>query len=259
MWFAKTANGFRGWFHAIRGNGLVRTGLAAGDFTVTVVDDADTTSTTPTVSESSVLSGLYYFDIPSAFFSTNGTGDYGVSVVINTRSGPSTSPHVRTAFGKVLRINTQDIDDIPTSGVGDWTSGEKEQIRDALGVAGTKTTATGGQLQNKAEPGDEMDLVTDALDSGSLATTATNEIRDAILGTVLESNVLGLTLSQQINLIRKILNNRLELKNGGAGDSNWVLYDDDDASIAQTWDVTDKDGGDITLVASTPARRTRGS
>lgn len=30
---------------------------------------------------------------------------------------------------------------------GDWTSGEKEQIRDALGVDGTKTAATGGQLQ----------------------------------------------------------------------------------------------------------------
>jgi len=31
---------------------------------------------------------------------------------------------------------------------GDWTSGEREQIRDALGVTGTKTTATGGQLQD---------------------------------------------------------------------------------------------------------------
>ena len=30
----------------------------------------------------------------------------------------------------------------------DWTTGEKEQIRDALGVAGTKTAATGGQLQS---------------------------------------------------------------------------------------------------------------
>lgn len=28
-----------------------------------------------------------------------------------------------------------------------WTSGEKAEIRDALGVTGAKTTATGGQLQ----------------------------------------------------------------------------------------------------------------
>ena len=32
-------------------------------------------------------------------------------------------------------------------GSSDWTSGEKENIRDALGVNGTKTTASGGQLQ----------------------------------------------------------------------------------------------------------------
>jgi hypothetical protein len=33
------------------------------------------------------------------------------------------------------------------SGLVDWTSGEREQIRSALGVDGTKTAATGGQLQ----------------------------------------------------------------------------------------------------------------
>lgn len=33
-------------------------------------------------------------------------------------------------------------------GTGDWTGGEKEQIRDALGVTGAKTTAVGGQLQD---------------------------------------------------------------------------------------------------------------
>ena len=33
-------------------------------------------------------------------------------------------------------------------GSSDWTSSEKEQIRNALGVDGTKTDATGGKLQN---------------------------------------------------------------------------------------------------------------
>jgi hypothetical protein len=33
-------------------------------------------------------------------------------------------------------------------GTADWTTGEKEQIRDALGVTGDKTAATGGQLQD---------------------------------------------------------------------------------------------------------------
>lgn len=36
-------------------------------------------------------------------------------------------------------------------GSSDWTDPEKEQIRDALGVDGTKNAATGGQLQNKSE------------------------------------------------------------------------------------------------------------
>lgn len=39
------------------------------------------------------------------------------------------------------------LNDIPLTGSGDWTTTEKENIRDALGVTGTKTTASGGQLQ----------------------------------------------------------------------------------------------------------------
>jgi len=41
-------------------------------------------------------------------------------------------------------------DAILTAGIKDWTNSELEQIRDALGVDGTKTTATGGQLQDVA-------------------------------------------------------------------------------------------------------------
>ena len=36
---------------------------------------------------------------------------------------------------------------VTDSGAGDWSAAEKEQIRDALGVGGTKTAAAGGQLQ----------------------------------------------------------------------------------------------------------------
>jgi hypothetical protein len=36
---------------------------------------------------------------------------------------------------------------VDAGGAADWTTGEREQIRDALGVDGTKTAATGGQLQ----------------------------------------------------------------------------------------------------------------
>lgn len=47
---------------------------------------------------------------------------------------------------------------VTDSGAGDWSVAEKEQLRDALGIGGTKTPASGGQLQNKAEPGDAMTL-----------------------------------------------------------------------------------------------------
>lgn len=40
----------------------------------------------------------------------------------------------------------------------DWAANEREQIREALGIDGNKTAATGGQLQNKTEPGDAMQL-----------------------------------------------------------------------------------------------------
>lgn len=40
------------------------------------------------------------------------------------------------------------LDTLPTSGTGDWTAGEKENIRAALGVTGTKTAGSGGTLQS---------------------------------------------------------------------------------------------------------------
>ncbi|NRA92516.1 MAG: hypothetical protein HRU26_07495, partial [Psychroserpens sp.] len=53
------------------------------------------------------------------------------------------------------RFTVKALEQAPAGGGGggssDWTNSEKEQIRDALGVAGSKTTASGGQLQNKSE------------------------------------------------------------------------------------------------------------
>lgn len=52
--------------------------------------------------------------------------------------------------GAVYRFTTNALEMAPAGGGGgggDWTAAEREQIRDALGVNGTKTAATGGQLQ----------------------------------------------------------------------------------------------------------------
>lgn len=50
---------------------------------------------------------------------------------------------------------------------GDWTDAEQEQIRDALGIDGTKTSATGGQLQGiQNQPsGAGFDPETDSLEA----------------------------------------------------------------------------------------------
>ena len=57
-------------------------------------------------------------------------------------------------------------------------------------------------------------------------------------------------------LVKKILANKLELADGDT--ANWVLYDDDDASVLATWDVTDKTDGPIEEQPYSNSNRTRG-
>jgi hypothetical protein len=63
-------------------SGAPRTGLGAGDFTVTVRNPQDTASSNPSVSE--VGGGMYRFTIPAAFTTTHGAGEYGITVELTT-------------------------------------------------------------------------------------------------------------------------------------------------------------------------------
>jgi len=64
------------YFFAVRtGSGAPRTGAAAS-ITVTVRDPANTVSSTPSVTE--VAGGLYFVDVPNAFTTANGAGQYGI-------------------------------------------------------------------------------------------------------------------------------------------------------------------------------------
>jgi hypothetical protein len=112
MWFTAQDNGYRGWFIVKDNAGNLRTGLAAGDFTVTVIEPNDGDSNNPSVSESGELSGTYYFDVPSAFLITYGNGEYNVTVEVNTFAGPSGPPNVRDVINSVLQVSTNDFDDI---------------------------------------------------------------------------------------------------------------------------------------------------
>lgn len=111
MWFEKQSNSFRAWMHVASSSGVVRTGLLAGAFTVTVRDPADAVSTSPTVAESAAVPGLYYFDIPSAFLVANGVGHYGVLVEVS-----ATAPNLRATASEVLRISQKDFDDLVSGG-----------------------------------------------------------------------------------------------------------------------------------------------
>lgn len=110
--FTKTATSYRGWVAVVRSTGALRTGAVAGDFTVTIVDPADSTSTTTSVTESTQKPGLYYFDVSSVFLTANGVGSYGITVEVDI----TTSPKVTDSLGAILKVTSQDLDDLAVPG-----------------------------------------------------------------------------------------------------------------------------------------------
>ncbi len=73
-------------------------------------------------------------------------------------------------------------------------------------------------------------------------------------------NILSDNVEIRTLLIRKILTNRIELFDGGTApnDANWILYDDNDSDVLATWDITDKDDGDIEQEEYTDSTRSKG-
>jgi hypothetical protein len=137
LWFTRQTRGIRGYFLAIRGNGLLRTGLDPDDFVVTIVEPADGDSNNPAVAESVEKPGLYYFDVPTGFLGTYGNGDYGVSVEIDTRNGPSAPPHVVDAFGAILTVSTADLDTINNNLEEVFAYADGVYVSSSYGSAGT--------------------------------------------------------------------------------------------------------------------------
>jgi hypothetical protein len=130
-------------FAVKQSNGSLRTGLVAGDFTVTAVNPADSATTPPAVSESAQKAGLYQFTIPSSFFTTHGVGLYRFVVEVDTIAGPSGAPNVRDAFSGVVRAQQEDIDTLADGGAGTYnrTTDSQEDIRDAIPAASAVATA----------------------------------------------------------------------------------------------------------------------
>lgn len=115
MRFTRQNKSVRVWFQAVRNTGQLRTGLTNGDFTITVINSADSAVINPTVTESVQRPGNYYCDITSSFFLTNGPGDYNISIEIDSINGPSGNPNIRTAMSDVLQVTREDFDSLSGS------------------------------------------------------------------------------------------------------------------------------------------------
>lgn len=78
--------------------------------------------------------------------------------------------HLYLPFANQQQIDANEIS-------GDWTSSEKEQIRDAIGVDGTKTAATGGDIQDIKTV---VDNNNDELTDGTYGLSALKSLIDAV-------------------------------------------------------------------------------
>lgn len=155
MHFARTADGIRVWWVVRQGSGALRTGIAASQ-ALTAIEPGDSATSTPTVNESSQLPGTYYADIPSAFFSTNGTGHY--SVVIQVTASPLEAEH------ELLFVSDELWSDLAQPG------DAMDLVANAVDAAAIATDAI-----------DADAIAADAIGASELATSAVNEIRDGIL------------------------------------------------------------------------------
>lgn len=113
MWFTRTADGFRAWLRVETSTGILRTGLAASAFTITVRNPQDTASISPNpaVTQSAGKPGLYRFDVPSAFLVTHGVGEYAVLVEVS-----ATAPTLRATAVTALGVSLEDWDSLVQAG-----------------------------------------------------------------------------------------------------------------------------------------------
>jgi len=86
---------------------------------------------------------------------------------------------------------------VDAGGAADWTSGEKEQIRDALGIDGTKTAATGGQLQVIDTNVDDIETDTNEI-QGKLP--AGNLVDATAVNTEVDTALSDIRLDELINV-----------------------------------------------------------
>ena len=210
MWFAKIADGFRGFFRVQAPNGTLRAGIVPADFTVTVVDPVNATSTFPAVTESVLKGGLYFFDISPVFLAA-GIGEYGVTVEVDT----SSPPKVKATFGMTLKVNTQGFEDV---GAGATPAAIAAAVWDTLRASHVVAGSFGEALTQSVATAEANILAT----IGAL-----NDLGNADVDAAITANAV-------IVFLRKVLTNRRET-NPSTGKLD--IYNDADTVVEFSIDI----------------------
>lgn len=155
----------------------------------------------------------------------------------------------------------------------DWTAGERENIRDALGIDGTKTAATGGQLQDVlADTAAIEPLATANLDAtvSSRSSHTPANVDTTLSGThgsgswegataaAIVTALLSATLtadegtSGSVAQALATLVNRLEVN---LSTQKLELYDAAGTSVIQSWDLDTDVGEDVSTQSGVQTKR----
>ena len=152
MYFTKSSQTFRGWFHVQTSLGTLRTGALGDDFVVTIVTADDLGSHISHVTESTQKPGLYYFNIPTSFLVVSGVGSYGISVETNIDEYPS----VFDCKSHVLNVTQNDVDSLSGSM---WsTSAAAFNVSGSMGWLQNRNANLDVAVSTRAVPGDQMTL-----------------------------------------------------------------------------------------------------
>ena len=183
--------------------------------------------------------------IPALFpagFSTvvinSGAVDSLMQGILNTTFTESSAGrmagNMETFYDNADAATSQTVDDVGSGGGGgssDWTTAEKEQIRDSLGVDGDKTTASGGQVQTIISTGGPGPWT-----SGSAASNP-NLITSTTIASVDDTRVFTLAAGPPDD----------DVPNGKC---YLILVDQTTSAQKDVLEVTDWDGGDLQVTVA---------
>jgi hypothetical protein len=177
VYFTRTNDTFRGWFHVQRSNGTLREDIVSSSFIGLVVNSADTAQAELEVTQSVQKPGLYRFDIPSSFLVTHGVGEYGISIEVDEDE----PPRVMATLSKVLRVHVNDFDNLTVDvtasvDVNSIVSG----VWDA-NAGGFNTPQTMGWLQNKISGlSSSLNLLSTSLGAVTISSGSIDSIVNAV-------------------------------------------------------------------------------